>query len=137
MKTVKVLQVALATAFLAVLFISLFNAIASLIKEDQTARLVQAEAELYAAAPQTEIIPKQDAWGHDLQYSVVADPTHINALVVSPGPDGRLNTTDDVQGSKQNLNKSRIVGEWTSTKAKEFFKGIWDGINKKSEFEAR
>jgi hypothetical protein len=76
-----------------------------------------------------------DVWDQSLHYDVSVEPKLITALVVSEGPDGKLNTEDDIVGTATDVNKSRIVGEWIGSKTKEGLKGIWDGLKKKTTFK--
>lgn len=76
-----------------------------------------------------------DGWGNPLVYSRQASPNLIVHGVVSRGPDGILNTDDDMVVVKTDLNKSKIIGKWTGDKAREALRGFLDGFHRDSEFD--
>lgn len=108
---------------------------------EQTQALVDAEAKNLIqnwkglTPKELDHTTKKDVWKQKLHYDVGLEPKVITAIVVSEGPDGELNTSDDIIGTATDINKSRIVGEWVGSKAKEGLKGIWDGLKKKSLFK--
>lgn len=122
---------------IAVAVTAISRAIAHETRIENTKKLVKTEAEFYLASPSTEVSIKQDAWGNDLRYQCTKDEYGIRVVVSSCGPDNQPNTEDDLGFTVANLNKSRIVGEWMSSRTKEFFNGVWDGFKNKSEFKGK
>jgi len=89
-----------------------------------------------------EAIPadfEADAWGNPIRLERIPaeglDKTGIGYLVVSPGPDGQLDTMDDIKALEIDWNKSRIVGKWMGKKMRQAGEGMAEGIMGKNEFE--
>jgi hypothetical protein len=101
-----------------------------------TQNLVDRESKLLLKNEEV-LVPKEDAWGKPLEYSYQVDPKVAVASVRSAGRDGMLGTDDDIKGVSLDFNKSRIVGEWLGTKAKQAGKGFIDGLKEKSKFDTK
>ena len=80
-------------------------------------------------------IPREDAWGRNIVLEREVTKTAKTYTVTSAGIDGKFGTADDVSAEAINLNKSRIVGEWVGTKAKEAVTGAIEGWKAESEFD--
>jgi len=69
-----------------------------------------------------------DVWDTPLVYDsvVIEDPHATDCTVRSAGRDQEFMTDDDIVGKSRNLDKTKIVTEYTKEKAKGFIKG-WFG----------
>lgn len=74
---------------------------------------------------------RTDLFSRPMNCAYEATETIKQATVVSAGRDGKFDTDDDVSITKADYNKSRIVGEWASSRVKEFSKGVVSGLFKK------
>lgn len=72
-----------------------------------------------------------DFFSHPMNCVYDATETVKQATMVSAGRDGKFDTDDDVAITRADYNKSRIVGEWASSRVKEFSKGVVSGFFKK------
>lgn len=108
-----------------------YNAIAS------TKKLVESEAKHYLSFvnKDEEYERKQDAWVQPLEYKGSVEEDCIIAVVRSAGPDGSFDTSDDIVGIRQDLNKSKLVGKWAGKRIKETASGFWEGLKSKSDFK--
>lgn len=100
----------------------------------KTQELVASEAKQCIKNWDAKVEPKQDAWGNDLYYSIMADKRVVSARVTSTGPDGEYMTNDDITVREEDFNKSRIAGEWLGKRLKEGAKGLADGLKAKPDF---
>jgi hypothetical protein len=91
----------------------------------KTRELVEKEAQ---ASLYDEDRAAKDAWGRPLEYTRLVEKEGIFVQVRSPGSDGKLNTDDDIFVSKQDLNKSYLIGKYVGNRAKEAKDGVLDGI---------
>lgn len=78
----------------------------------------------------------KDSWGHPIVFRFSRDAHKLIYTVISKGPDGILDTADDRKKVYVDYNVSRMIGSWTAEKAKEFLKGVKEGIDKKSKYDA-
>lgn len=85
-------------------------------------------------APRTELSIR-DGWDRPIIFRFFREPKRLAYRVISKGSDGVEGTEDDNSREMVDHNYSRIVGEWTAGKAKEFIKGAKEGISKKSKFD--
>ena len=77
----------------------------------------------------------KDGWGNPLRFKRDVSPQAIAYTVSFSGRDQVFDTKDDMDESQVNFNKSRIVGDYLGTKAKEGWTGLKAGFGRKSEFE--
>ena len=77
----------------------------------------------------------KDTWDNDLQYATkeIQDPIATECTVTSAGRDGKFGTSDDIIAQNRNLHVSKIVGKEIGAGAKQFFKGVMDGLTSKDE----
>jgi len=102
----------------------------------QTEEIVKEEAKRSKSARRKPgMLEREDAWGNPLCLNKEKMDMAIRYEVISPGPDAKFGTLDDISAEAIDLNKSRMVGTWAGEKIKEGFKGFTDGLKKKSEFE--
>jgi len=79
--------------------------------------------------------PLQDGWGRDVGFKKIVEQELIAYVFCSSGRDGEFGTEDDIEASKLDWNKSRIIGKWLGKKSKETFIGLKEGFNAPSEFK--
>lgn len=70
-----------------------------------------------------------DQWGNHLRVDVVDGDTKKTYNVVSSGPDGKFNTTDDIIATKTDYKKTKLIGRWLGKKSKEFVDAFRNGDN--------
>ena len=85
--------------------------------------------------PERLTLGETDAWGNPLVFYYSAEKTALSYKVVSPGPDGKEGTADDISETYVDYNLSRMAGKWTAEKAREFVKGVKDGLKTESKYE--
>lgn len=76
-----------------------------------------------------------DGWDRPIHFKLDKTPKKLTYIVRSNGADGEPNTEDDFEKTRVDLNVSRIIGEWAAPRAKEFLKGLKDGLSTKSKHE--
>lgn len=76
-----------------------------------------------------------DGWGNPVKYGRVVAPKYVLYTVISAGRDGAFETADDIGGVAEDLNKSRLVGEWLGKKSKQAFIGVKEGWFAPSKFD--
>lgn len=85
--------------------------------------------------PDSMELVEVDGWGHPLIFRFKHDSSTLIYTVISKGPDGKLDTEDDIHNSYVDYNTSRMAGQWAASRVKEFLKGVKDGATKKSKFD--
>lgn len=80
-------------------------------------------------------LEEKDAWNQPLIFRFDKSTARLTYKVISKGPDGKEGTEDDRSGAFVDYNVSRIIGSWTAEKAREFLKGVKEGLEKKSKFD--
>lgn len=115
------------------IFLATYSSPEDVTNEQIDKALIQVQA-LDNPPPVLELSNK-DGWGHPLVFHFSHDTKTLTYTVLSKGKDGIEGTPDDISKSAIDHNISRMVGEWTAEKAKEFFKGVKDGATKKSKYE--
>lgn len=77
------------------------------------------------------IEPHEDYWGNDMEITLVEEKDRWVCNVISAGYDGRMGTKDDVEYTRYDYNKSKIIGRYLGEKSVEFMKGWVEGRNEK------
>ena len=79
----------------------------------------------------------KDWWGNPIR--IKSGPTENKKayvyMAISAGRDGRYNTDDDRTDVKIDWNKSRIIGEYAGSKAREVVKGWLKGWKEKTKWD--
>src|SRR5690606_5311713 len=95
--------------------------------------LVQSEAKKRLSGRHNTNV--KDSWGNELIYAYDETEEFKLASATSMGPDGLLDTEDDIAQVASDFNKSRIVGEWAGKRIKEGVKGFVKGLKSESDFK--
>jgi hypothetical protein len=79
----------------------------------------------------------QDWWKTEIciKREVAQDNMAIGYMAISAGKDKTFNTNDDIAVIKIDLNKSKMIGKWAGSRAKEVAKGLREGIFTKNKFD--
>ncbi len=94
--------------------------------------VVQSKKEMASAAKRGSGI---DVWGNAfIIREVDRDDTHKTIRVISCGPDGNLDTDDDIVHDRRIcVNKTKAAGQYVGKKSKTFIKGLIKGVFSKDE----
>ena len=76
-----------------------------------------------------------DYWERPLKFKFTKSEKQLVYQVTSMGADGKIGTSDDIYLEHIDRNIARAVGAWSAEKAKEFLKGIREGVSHKSKYE--
>lgn len=106
---------------------------------ESTRKLVDSEAKHYLSLvnKDEEYVGKNDAWGRSLEYEGSVEEDYMVAAVRSAGPDGVLDSPDDIVTIRKDLNKSKLVGKWAGKRIKEATSGFWQGLKSKTDFKKK
>lgn len=106
-----------------------------MITDDAIARAMQNVLTLEDPPAYLEL-PEKDYWGNPLILRFSKDSYTMKFKVISLGPDGIEGTEDDRFQEHEDHNVSRAIGAGMASRAKEFFKGVKEGLESKSKYEA-
>lgn len=104
-------------------------------KTDEALHMALSQVVKLDSPPQSMELDIVDGWESRVLFKFKKEPKRLTYTVISRGPDKIEGTNDDITKESIDNNVSRIIGEWTADKAREFFKGVRDGLGKKSKYE--
>jgi hypothetical protein len=74
---------------------------------------------------------EKDGWDNPIRYFRAIDEGDADVVlheIRSSGADGILNTSDDLVAESKSQNLAKSIGKTVGSGAKEFVKGVWNGI---------
>ncbi|MDO8669336.1 MAG: hypothetical protein Q7K65_03515 [Candidatus Buchananbacteria bacterium] len=138
-KNTKIMLIFLAFIAALLLCVFLFNLIIPTLITNGSLELASDLAKIREVEDGYVFTDITDWWGQPIKISCgsTEDGMAFIYTSISPGKDEISGTSDDLEKSVIDLNKSKMVGRYSAKKVKEFVKGWKEGEKEPSKFDTK